>query len=81
MPNTLNLKIIKKADDPVGITRVSLGMGLDPDGHTFAYCVYRGTKEETEKCLGLVLKSIQAMITLLGDKEPDVEPDDGKQYA
>lgn len=64
--------IVKKADDPLGIVRVSIG-------GTFGsyYCVYRGSKDQAVKAIESVLTGMRAMVEHLGpDEEPDTQPDD-----
>jgi hypothetical protein len=73
-----NIKITKKADDPLGVVRVSVGGGAVVDGY---YCVYRGKKEEAIAALTQALEAMSKMAEVIGDREPDVQPDDGKQYA
>lgn len=71
----IEIKIIKKADDMTfkeKVLRVSLG-GNPAFGY---YVTYRGTKEE---CIKLIEDCLNAMKAL--DKEPEISPDDGKQYA
>lgn len=80
MSDPVQIRVIKKAADPLGIVRVSLGSGQMPEG-AFVYCVYRGTKEEARDCLRVALGGLEALIDALGDREPDIQPDDGKQYA
>lgn len=71
----IEIKIIKKADDLTfgeKVLRVSLG-GNPMIGY---YVTYRGTKNE---CIKLMEDCLRAMKIL--DKEPEISPDDGKQYA
>jgi hypothetical protein len=73
------ITILKKTDDPTGTVRVSLGGSKEMGGY---YCVYRGRKEDALECLNAALLGMQTMVASLGpDKEPDIAPDDGKQYA
>jgi hypothetical protein len=74
---TREIRILKKADDPLEVVRVSLG-GRMAEGY---YCVYRGSKEEAIRCLRDCLRALEAMAKQLGDGEPDISPDDGKRYA
>lgn len=74
----MEIKILKKADDPDGIVRVSLGGGPAMGGF---YCVYRGTKEEALQAMRIATLALHVMAKQLGDKEPGISPDEGKRYA
>ena len=78
---TLEIKLTKKADDPEGVVRVSIGGlgGPIPDG---LYCVYRGSLDKAIAATAASLGALKEVRKSLGpDKEPDIEPDDGKKYA
>ena len=68
----VKVQIVKKRDDPAGVTRVSVG-GAPRSG---VYCVYRGTALSAIHCLRTALAVLEHM-----PAEPDVEPDDGKEFA
>lgn len=85
----LQVRITKKRSDPLGVVRVSLGGAPEIGGY---YCVYRGTKEQAIECLEKSLQAMKAMARHLrrtrpdanvaaGGQEPDVSPDDGKEFA
>jgi hypothetical protein len=75
----LDVKITKKADDPRGVVRVSVGGSPDIGGW---YLVYRGSKEEAIQALSATLQALKTVAGAIGpDREPDISPDDGKQYA
>jgi hypothetical protein len=77
----LQIKIVKKAHaegDPENLVRVSVGGGPEAGGY---YCVYRGTKEQALDALKACRAALVSLVKHLGDKEPDIEPDDGKKYA
>lgn len=79
MEPDVSVDIVKKADDPTGVVRVSLGGAKEIGGY---YCVYRGSKEQAIACLEQALRAMKGMAKFLGqDREPDVQPDDGKRYA
>jgi hypothetical protein len=70
------VRIVKKADDPLGAVRVAVG-GM-PGAY---YCVYRGNKEAAIAALQAALTAMKAMAEYMGDREPDIAADDGKRYA
>lgn len=75
----LDVHLIKKAADPLGVIRISIGGGHDTGG---VYCVYRGSKESAIECLNLALLAMEAMASQLGPElEPDMQPEDGKRYS
>lgn len=76
--NIVKVQILKKADDALGVVRVSLGGSVALGGY---YCVYRGRKEDAMRCLELALQSMRAMSAEIGDGEPQIEPDGGKRFA
>lgn len=76
--NINGVMIRKKADDPEGHVRVSIGGGPSMGGY---YCVYRGTKEQAAQAIQAALRAMLYAIQELGDQEPDISPDDGKRYA
>jgi len=78
------VRVTKKADDPDGIVRVSIGnvpvTPLLPAGGY--YVVYRGAKEQAIAALKVALMAMEAAAAHLGPgQEPSVQPDDGKRYA
>jgi len=75
---SVEIKVTKKASDELGIVRVSLG----GDAELGYYCVYRGTKEQAIECIAHALQAMEGMAEVLGpDREPDIQPDGGKQFA
>lgn len=72
------VRIIKKADDPLCPVRVSIGGDPDVD----YYCVYRGTKEGAIHALRMALYAMEGMAKQLremGETEPELSPEDPAQ--
>ncbi len=82
---TLQVKVVKKADDKLGINRVSLGGPFPVDeGKDGMYIVYRGKKEDAIELLKNALGAMYGVVSACneaGQQEPDIEPDDGKEFA
>lgn len=73
--------ITKKADDPAGIVRVSVG-GLGAEIPNGVYVVYRGSKENAIEALRIALRSMEGVAAKLGpDHDLEIEPDNGKQFS
>lgn len=71
------VRVVKKADDPLTPTRVSLGSAILQDGQLIGYyCVYRGTKEKAIACLETSLAALRAL-----PHEPAIRPDDEKRFT
>jgi hypothetical protein len=68
----IEVRIQKGADDPAGVSRVSVG-GRPEIGY---YCVYRGTREEAIAALQMALEAMTAMAEHLREREPDPAPTD-----
>jgi len=74
-----SVKVVKKRDDPLGVGRVSLGGPIVlEEGATGFYLVYRGPIEQAEMILQVCLGALKAQ-RVVG--EPEISPDDGKQFA
>jgi hypothetical protein len=69
--------ITKKADDPAGILRISLG----GDSEIGFYCEYRGTKEAAADALLLAAKAMALLVVAYGAEEPAIVSDEGKKFA
>ncbi len=67
----IEVKVLKKADDPKGVTRVSIGGGPEFGGW---YCVYRGSKRAAIRAVADALDALREM-----DGEPEITPEDVKQ--
>jgi hypothetical protein len=69
--------VARKQTDPMA-TRISCGGGAI-DGQNFAYCTYRGPIADAIR----VTRNCLAALMALEDagREPDIAPDDGKEYA
>ena len=81
MSDALQIKVTKKADDAEGIVRVSVG-GLAAPMENGVYCVYRGPLDTAIAATEAALGALKGIREFLGpDKEPDIQPDDGKKYA
>jgi hypothetical protein len=70
------VRVVKKADDPITPTRVSLGGVVMEEALIGYYCVYRGTKEAAIEACEHVLKGLRAL-----KHEPPITPDEGKHYS
>ena len=74
----MKVHVIKRADDPTGTVRVSVGgHGLIPGA---AYCVYRGRRKDAIDILSAALVELESAEET-GKLEPKISPDNGKQYA
>ncbi len=69
----MKILVTKKKDDPMAL-RISIG-GFKEAGEN-AYITYRGDLEEVQKLLTIVAEQFQKL-----QVEPEVSPNDGKQYA
>ena len=69
----MDVRIVKKADDPLGVVRVSVGGGARIGG---VYCVYRGALAEAVECLETALAVLRTM-----RQEPEIEQDEAMEIT
>lgn len=77
------VQLQKKADDSAGFSRVSIGGPIahpteDIDGY---YCVYRGSLDAAIVAVEAALVAMKVFKYNYPGQEPDVAPDDGKEFA
>lgn len=80
VPKACEVNIVKKADDPLDIGRVSMGGPIPIDeGVDGFYLTYRGTTERAIMILQAGLVALQLQRHMLGGVEPVVTPENEGQ--